>query len=212
MTQPTLWSADARNPDVADLDGLLAGPGHIAVRGAAARIGVVVAPSRADRLAARMRAELGPEAEITVIVGELGLAVRTPWLAELRPVAEAWQLGSVTRPPPGWMLDGARLRWWCLAAGSGGHRGSEAEAGGGAPAYSLLLGPNNEIAWPAIGAAMSAVGIAGAFIGPRAGGPAYRVVGQRRLHRLRELVGDPPQGVPEAEWPPPPSHRMPVAP
>jgi len=56
------------------------------------------------------------------------------------------------------------------------------------------------------------VGISGALVGPRAGGPAYRVVGQRRLHRLRELVGDPPPGVPDTDWPPPSPHRMPMAP
>jgi hypothetical protein len=52
---------------------------------------------------------------------------------------------------------------------------------------------------------MSAAGVAGAFVGPRAGGPAYRVVGLRRLQRLRELVGDPPAAVPAADWPPAPA-------
>lgn len=225
MTQPTLWSAGAREPEVADLDGLLAGPGHIAVRGAAARIGVVVAPSRADRLVALLRLELGLEAEITVVAGESGLAVRTPWLVELRPVADAWRAGAMTRPPAGWMLDGPRLRWWCIAAGSRASRDLSGSQSAGAPggpdksregaasaSYTLMLARSNEIAWPAIGAAMSAVGIAGAFIGPRADGPAYRVVGQRRLKRLRELVGDPPPGVPATDWPPPSSHRLPVAP
>ena len=43
-------------------------------------------------------------------------------------------------------------------------------------------------AWGAVGAALSAAGIAGVLVGPRAAGPAYRIVGQRRLGRLRELV------------------------
>jgi hypothetical protein len=38
-------------------------------------------------------------------------------------------------------------------------------------------------------------------VGPRADGPAYRIVGQRRLNRLRELVGDAPAGAEPTDWP-----------
>jgi len=200
MTQPTLWSAGAREPAVTDLEGLLAGPGHVSIRGDLARIGVVVSRARAGRLAALIAAELGLEPELTPVSDQEGLAVRTPWLAELRPVARAWQQGSITRPPAGWTLDGARLRWWCVAAGA-----VDGEN------YRLALSATSESAWPGVGAAMSAAGVSGAFIGVRAGGPAYRVVGQRRLARLRELVGDAPAGVPPNEWPPSPPHGSPMA-
>ena len=40
-----------------------------------------------------------------------------------------------------------------------------------------------------------------------ADGPAYRIVGQRRLARLRELVGEPPPDVPAEAWPPNPPTR-----
>jgi len=39
------------------------------------------------------------------------------------------------------------------------------------------------------------------FIAPDAGGPAYRIVGLRRITRLAELVGEPPPGAPPDEWP-----------
>jgi len=93
-------------------------------------------------------------------------------------------------PPPGWSLDGGRLRWWCLAAGTA------------APGmYTLALGASDEPAWGAVGAALAGAGITGVLVGPRADGPAYRIVGQRRLARLRELVGGAPPGVPEDAWP-----------
>jgi hypothetical protein len=191
MSQPTLWSAGVREPSVADLDGLLAGPGHIAVRGESARIGVVVPPSRVERLEVALADELGLTAERAEVTHESAVALRTPWLPELRAMASAWQSGAVTRPPPGWSLDGPRLRWWCLAAGSAQDS-----------TYLLRLGPTSDIAWPGIGAALSTAGVTGALVGSRAGGPAYRVVGRRRLLRLRELVGDPPTGVPDTDWPP----------
>ncbi|MEU0553349.1 hypothetical protein [Dactylosporangium sp. NPDC006015] len=55
--------------------------------------------------------------------------------------------------------------------------------------------------WVAIGDALSAVGLIAVFVGPKAGGPAYRIVGLRRVTRLAELVGEPPAGAPNASWP-----------
>jgi len=195
MGQMSLFSAAAHEPRLADLDGLLAGPGQVVRRGATARISVVVADEwRVEALTAEMAlvgvaAEHEP-AQDTQPAQPGSTTVRTPWLAELRPVADAWTAGAVKRPPAHWSLDGARLRWWCLAAGSG-------QPG----LYSLALGVSDEPAWQPIGAALAASGVPGVLVGPRADGPAYRVVGQRRLARLRELVGDPPDGAPEAAWP-----------
>jgi hypothetical protein len=172
-----------------DLDGLLAGPGQVVRRAGAARLSVVVSDDwRVSGLVAEMAA-LGLEAELEP--AEPGsTAVRTPWLAELLPVADGWTRGAVKAPPAGWVLDGARLRWWCLSAGVAAP-----------PVYTLALGASDEPAWQAIGAALAATGIPGVLVGPRADGPAYRIVGQRRLARLRELVGDPPDGLPAQAWP-----------
>jgi hypothetical protein len=198
MGQMSLFSAGAREPMLVDLEGLLAGPGQVVRRGDVARVSVVVTVGwRADALAAEM-GSLGVEPETEPAEpanpGGQSVTVRTPWLTELLDVANRWTHGAVKVPPPGWVLDGGRLRWWCLSAGSGPAADQPAM-------YTLALGASDEPAWGAVGAALAAAGIAGALVGPRADGPAYRIVGQRRLARLRELVGDTPHGVPVEAWP-----------
>ena len=194
MSQMSLFSAGAREPQLADLDGLLAGSGQVVRRGGEARVSVVVTdPWRVTALVSELGG-LGLEAELEDSdpdeSGPGGVAVRTPWLAELRPVADAWTRGAIKVPPAGWELDGPRLRWWCLADGQA------------APAmYTLGLGPNDQPAWAPVGAALAGAGVPGLLVGPRADGPAYRIVGQRRLNRLRELVGDAPVGAEPTDWP-----------
>jgi hypothetical protein len=202
MSQLSLFSAGARDPRVTDLEGLLAGPGQVVRRadpalGDVARISVVVTDDwRVEALTAEMSG-LGLDAQCETAdyeAAEPGTTVRTPWTPALREIADAWTQGAVKVPPAGWALDGGRLRWWCLAAGAG--QPAEAQ-----PMYTLSLGPSDEPAWTAVGAALAAAGVPGALVGPRADGPAYRIVGLRRLARLRELVGEPPAGVPERDWP-----------
>jgi hypothetical protein len=67
--------------------------------------------------------------------------------------------------------------------------------------FTLRLGPSDEPAWTAVGAALAAVGLSAALLSPRAGGPAYRISGRRRIARLAELVGDRPAPVPPEAWP-----------
>jgi hypothetical protein len=189
MSQLSLFGAAAREPALADLEGLLAGNGQVVRRGNAARLSVVVEESwRVDVLTAQLADLYGMTADVAP--AEAGTAVGTPWLPELRPLADSWTRGAVKYPPTGWVLDGSRLRWWCLSAG-------RFTAG----MYILALGANDGHAWQAVGSALAVVGVPGALVGPRADGPAYRIVGRRRLVRLLELVGDRPAGVPEAGWP-----------
>jgi hypothetical protein len=189
MSQLSLFGAAAREPALSDLEGLLAGNGQVVRRGDVARLSVLVVEQwRVDALVALMSDLFGLVAD--VITAEAGTAVGTPWLAPLRPIADAWTFGAVKRPPEGWVLDGARLRWWCLSSGR--------QAAG---MYTLTLGASDEHAWAPIGAALAVAGVPGALVGPRADGPAYRVVGRRRLVRLLELVGDRPDGVPTDAWP-----------
>lgn len=190
----SLFSAGAREPQLADLDGLLAGSGQVVRRGQDARVSVVVNDGwRVTALVSELNA-LGLEPEVEDAAADEarpgGVAVRSPWLTELRPLADAWTQGAVKLPPLGWALDGPRLRWWCLADG----RVSPAM-------YNLALGPHDQQAWAPVGAALAGAGIPGLLVGPRADGPAYRIVGQRRLNRLRELVGDAPAGAAAADWP-----------
>jgi hypothetical protein len=189
MSQLSLFGAAAREPTLGDLEGLLAGNGQAVRREQQGRISVVVSePWRVAALVGELHDRLGLTADTAP--SETGRTVRTPWLDELRRVADGWLRGAVKAPPPGWVLDGPRLRWWCLAEGSC------------APGmYTLSLGASDEHAWLSVGSALALAGVPGVLVGPRADGPAYRIVGRRRLARLVELVGDPPSGVPDGAWP-----------
>ena len=191
--QLSFFSADALPPSVADVEGLLAGPGQVVRRPESARVSLVVAEEWRVQTLVEALSVVGLEAEL--VPGSEGrTAVRTPFVPALLPIALRWTSGAVKLPPAGLHLDGPRLRWWALGAG----RGDPAGKGEG---YTLGLGVSDEQAWPAVGAALAAAGVPGTFVGPRGDGPAYRIVGRRRLSRLRELVGAPPAGVPIAAWP-----------
>ena len=187
--QLSFFTAGALPPSVDDLEGLLAGPGQLVRRGEEARIGVLVPEAWRARalLAAFDERGLGGERTVTVD----GLAgVRTAFSPALAPVAGRWTRGARTLPPDGFTLDGPRLRLWAVAAGRGDAYG-----------YALALGGTDDAAWLAIGSALHEAGVPGTLIGPRAGGPAYRITGGRRLRRLRELIGEPPPGAEPGDWP-----------
>lgn len=189
--QLSFFSADTRPPDLADLEGLLAGPGHVVRRGAAARVSVVVPAAAAWRVGALVSqlARLELTADVAPARARDGTTVRTPFTPALVPLAERWSVGAAKRPPAGFRLDGARLHWWCLAAGRADP-----------PGYALGLDRTAEFSWAPLGAALAGAGVPGTLLGPRAAGPAYRILGARRLARLRELVGEPPAGA-AGDWP-----------
>lgn len=187
--QLSFFSVEARPPSADDLEGLLAGPGQAVLRAAEARVSVVLDdPWRIEALCEELTLR-GLEVERTPAENG-GTSVGTVFSPALRGLAARWTAGALKLPPVGFVLDGPRLRLWAIAAGR--HEG---------PAYHLQLGPNDESVWTKVGAALAAAGVAGTFVGPRADGPAYRVMGARRLSRLRELVGAAPDGAPEDAWP-----------
>ncbi|MFY1618915.1 hypothetical protein [Micromonospora sp. WMMD736] len=188
--QLVFFGADAAEPAIADLAGLLAGPGEVVRMGGTARLAV--------RVDAAWR--------VHVLVAELALrglaasweptedqrhAVRTSYTRLLKPLAVAWLDGPAKRPPAAFHLTGRRLRLWLAAAGT-----PEPPSG-----FLLRLGADDQRSWDAIGAALAAAGLAGTLLGPDEGGPAYLITGRRRLARLAELVGAPPPAAPTNAWP-----------
>ncbi|WP_432983812.1 hypothetical protein [Dactylosporangium sp. CA-233914] len=72
-----------------------------------------------------------------------------------------------------------------------------------APAEPGEEGIDRQVAdnWIAVGDALVAVGLPAVLVGAESGGPAYRIVGPRRINRLAELVGEAPAGAPAGVWP-----------
>lgn len=181
MSQLSFFSAESVPPAVADLTGLLAGPGQVVLSGSGARLSVVVdALWRAEALA-EMIADAGVSAEIAR-TDESTPLVRTAVDPQLRGIAAQWTRGAVKTVPPQWLPGPRELRAWTLAAGT-----PEADR------YLLGLDPHAPDTHAPLASAMMRVGIAPTLIGTRGARPALRISGRRRLSRLVENVGEPPE-------------------
>ncbi len=195
MSQLSFFSAESVPPAVTDLSGVLAGPGQIVVVGngeqQTARISVVVdEPWRAAALA-EMIGAAGLTAEIARTDENTPL-VRTALERRLVPIARDWTRGAVKTVPAYWLPGSRELRAWTLAAGN-----PEAD-----DRYLLGLDPHAPDTHAALAAAMMRVGIAPTLIGTRGSHPALRISGRRRLSRLVENVGEPPDDPAAlAHWP-----------
>jgi len=187
--QLPLFTLEDDVPLVVDVEGLLLAGGALVRRDAAARISVVV--------------DVGWRAEVVCdgldrrgLGGELGTpdngrcSVRSGFDVRLLDLARRWTVGASFRVPTDFVLTPGRLRFWAVATGQRDQVG-----------YLLRLGSTDEQLWDAAGSALSAAGVPGAFLGSRAGGPAYRIVGRRRLARLREMLGRPPIDDAAGDWP-----------
>ena len=172
VSQPSLFSAEARPPRTADLAGLLCGPGPIVRFGSGdtARLSVVLPDAGRAPAVVATCAAVGIAAER--VVTETG--------------ATAWTRGAVKTVPAGMQLDGAVLRVWMLAAGRWDGRGVE-----------LMLDPHAPQTHLSLVAAATRAGVSPARSGR---GTALRITGARRLRRLAELVGPPPRGIAPDEW------------
>lgn len=171
-------------PAVADLTGLLAASGQVVLVGSGAESGarlsvVVDAMWRAEALAEMMiEAGLQPEVARTE---EKSPLVRTAVDRRLVPLAAEWTRGAVKTVPSQWLPGPRELRAWTLAAGA-----PEADR------YLLGLDPHAPDTHAPLAAAMMRIGIAPTLIGTRGSRPALRISGRRRLSRLVEAVGEPP--------------------
>jgi hypothetical protein len=194
VSQLSFFSAESVPPAVTDLTGMLAAPGQVVMVGSgaeqAARLSVVVdAVWRAEALA-EMIADAGLAAEISRTDEDTPL-VRTAVDRRLVPIAADWTRGAVKTVPPEWLPGPRELRAWTLAAGT-----PEADR------YLLGLDQHAPDTHSALASAMMRVGMAPTLIGTRGAHPALRISGRRRLSRLVENVGEPPDST-EAfrQWP-----------
>jgi hypothetical protein len=205
--QLSLLAADASPPELDDLEGLLCGTGHV-VRGIGpdagrARISVLVDdPWRVAALEARLALLdlLDPARPAPTPTRPEAVSVRTRFDERLLPLVARWTRGATPVAPADLHLDGPRLWWWAVSAGSG----DRSRTGRG---VRLRLAASAPERWRPVGAALAEAGVAGIFLGPRADGPAYRLVGTRRLRRFTDLVGAAPPGAPPSAWPSEPSPR-----
>lgn len=194
MSQLSFFSAEAIPPAASDLTGLLATSGQVVLVGSpevvGARLSVVVdRPWRAQALATMIE-ESGLQPEISRTDEDTPL-VRTAVDLRLVAVAAQWTRGAVKMVPAQWLPGPRELRAWTLAAGyADGDR------------YLLGLDPHAPDTHSPLASALMRVGIAPTLIGTRGTRPALRINGRRRLSRLVENVGEPPDDVEaQAQWP-----------
>jgi hypothetical protein len=190
VSQLSFFSAESVPPAVADLTGLLAGPGQVVTVGSGARLSVVVDEPWRSTALAEMITAAGLPAEVSHTEENTPL-VRTGIDPRLLAIATDWTRGAVKRVPAHWLPGPRELRAWVLAAGC-----PEADR------YLLGLDPHAPDTHSPLASALMRVGIAPTLIGTRGGRPALRISGRRRLMRLVENVGEPPES-PEAlsAWP-----------
>jgi hypothetical protein len=190
VSQLSFFSAASVPPAVTDLTGVLAASGQIVVVGGGARLSVVVEQLWRAEALAEMIEEAGLASEITRTDEDTPL-VRTTVDARLRVIAAEWTRGAVKTVPPLWLPGPREMRAWTLAAGV-----PEADR------YLLGLDPHAPDTHSPLASAMMRVGIAPTLIGTRGARPALRISGRRRLSRLVENVGEPPDAVEaKANWP-----------
>jgi hypothetical protein len=199
VPQLSFFSAEARDIGLADLAGLLCGPGQLARFGAGtARLSIVLDdPARAPAL----RAEAAVRGiDVDVTLAESGAPVlRSAFRRDLVELAAHWSRGAVKAVPERFELDGALLRLWVLAAGGADRRDG----------YLLGLDPHAPQTHAPLAAAVTRLGLPVMRLGARGGDPALRICGLRALRRLAELVGPRPEEAAAARWPSstPPPHR-----
>lgn len=185
VSQLSFFSAESVPPGVADLAGLLAGPGQVVLVGSGAqqgaRLSVVVDHLWRAEGIAEMITDAGLQPEITRTDEDTPL-VRTVVDARLVPLAVEWTRGAVKTVPALWLPGPRELRAWTLSAGN-----PEAD-----DRYLLGLDPHAPDTHPVLASAMMRVGIAPTLIGTRGSRHALRISGRRRLSRLVETVGEPP--------------------
>ncbi len=191
--QFSLFGAAAIEPSRADLDGLLLAGAQWVRSGSPdalddrARLSVLVGPGwRVDALVEALEERELP-GEVVDAEGGL-IAVRTAFRADLVAAARRWTRGALVAPPSPLVLSAGGLRLWAIAAGRADDIG-----------YLLGTPSLDSPVHRAAGAQLAAAGLAAVSIGER-GGPGWRITGIKRVRRLAELLGDPPEAA-GRQWP-----------
>jgi hypothetical protein len=189
VSQLSLFSAEARPARLADLAGLLCGPGQITRFGVGDQARLSIVLPDAARAPAVVAACAGVGIAAQPVITETGaVSVRTAYRCDLVELARDWARGAVKAVPPEWQLDGAALRVWALSAGWLDDRGG----------YVLTLDQNAPQTHQPLIAAATRAGIPPARVG---NGAALRISGTRRIQRLVELVGPAPCKLSGEHWP-----------
>lgn len=179
--QLSFFSAETDEPAVDDLAGLLAANGHCAVSASGARLSIVVdAAWRAESLVTEIE-RCGIDADVARSE-EGSLVVRTAIGAELTALNATWSRGAVKAMPVDWVPSARAQRLWVIAAGRPD-----------ADRYLLGLDPHARDTHPVLATALMRAGIAPTLVGTRGTNPALRIAGRRRLLRLVENIGAPPE-------------------
>jgi hypothetical protein len=186
--QFSLFGAEAADPGLSDLDGILLAGGHWARSGSSARLSIVVAdPWRAQAVMSAF-AERHVADQQGIRDAEFGYAVRTEFTAELAGQASRWSRGSRDVPPRDLALTAGGLRLWAISSGRMDQAG-----------YVLATADADDAVHQAAGSQLARLGLAAASLATR-GGPGWRITSARRLRRLAELIGPAPDGA-GPDWP-----------
>lgn len=188
MTQLSLFSADLIPPVGDDLGGLLAADGRLEVGDDGVRLVIRLAdPWRASALVRECRVR---DVDAHITEDDRLTVLRTDPAPALADLGERWLDGVTKVMPAGVQLSAGMLRCWAIASGRPAPIG-----------YLLGLDPQAPEIHESLAGCCAAIGLAGSLLGPRAGGPAVRIVGHRRCSRLAELVGTPPPEAPAGGFP-----------
>jgi hypothetical protein len=186
----SFFSAEAMQPGVADLGGLLCGQGQVVnFAHAAARLSVELDEVWRQEALAAAFTERGVRPELAT-TEEGHPLVRTAFRRDLIALSDAWTRQAGKAVPTGLALDGASLRIWALAFGRWVDNG-----------YLLGLDEHAPDTHESLVQAMIRIGLPTTVLGARGGGPGLRLTGRRRIGRLVELVGEPPTPAAAEHWP-----------
>jgi hypothetical protein len=187
--QFSLFGAQATEPVLDDLDGVLLGGGHWARLGGTARLSIVVTDMwRAVALVTEFTARDVAAQTAGVEPAHQGFVARTAFCAVLSPQAGRWTRGANQGVPAGLALTAGGLRLWAIAAGRADGAGYLMSTAAAGDAVHLIAG-----------AQLARLGLAAVSLTHRPG-PGWRITSVKRLRRLAELLGEPPEGA-DDDWP-----------